>query len=94
MARGANNPPATTPNLGAEVAAARPVLAEALARGTGWLTPSAAQQVLQSMGIPVVAAQAVANSPDAVSAAAQPWLPGGAEGRSARQSCTSPMSAP
>ena len=64
-----NDPPARRRIFDAEVAAARPVLAEALARGSGWLTPSAAQQVLQSMGIPVVPAQAVANSPDAVSAA-------------------------
>ena len=72
----------------------RPVLAEALARGSGWLTPAAAQRVLAvDRGFRSCPRRPLP-SPDGRVRGPQPWLPGGIQGRSARQSCTSPMSAP
>ena len=64
-----------TPDLSGEVAKARLVLSEALSRASGWLTPAAAQQVLESIGIPAVASRAVVNGADAIHAARELGYP-------------------
>ena len=68
-------PAGRTPDFSTEVAVARPVLQETLRRGSGWLTPAAAQQVLETMGIPVVPSRVVTTADAAVDVAAQVGYP-------------------
>jgi acetate---CoA ligase (ADP-forming) len=55
--------------------AARAVIAHALERGDGWLTPVEAQDVLAAFGIPVAAARMTASEEEAVRAAAALGFP-------------------
>jgi acetyl coenzyme A synthetase (ADP forming)-like protein len=69
-ARWRRRPEGTVPDLTSEVAAARAVLLEALARGPGWLAPWEAQRVLDAAGVATVAARAVRDEDDAAAEAA------------------------
>jgi acetyl coenzyme A synthetase (ADP forming)-like protein len=62
-------PPGTVPDFTTEVARAAPLLTTALSRGGGWMAPLEAQQVLESLGVPVVASRLVRDADDAVAAA-------------------------
>jgi acetyl coenzyme A synthetase (ADP forming)-like protein len=68
-------PAGRTPDFSAQIAAARPILQEALRRSSGWLLPSAAQQVLEAMGIPVVSSRAVTSGAEAVDVATELGYP-------------------
>ena len=56
-------------------AAVRAIIDEALARGSGWLTPDEGQALLTRVGIPVAAGQTVCREEDAVAAAARLGYP-------------------
>jgi acyl-CoA synthetase (NDP forming) len=62
-------PAGTIPNFEEDVAKAAAILAEALARGSGWLQPTAAQHVLEALGVPVVSSRSVASLDEALAAA-------------------------
>jgi acyl-CoA synthetase (NDP forming) len=64
-------PTGTTPDLHAEVAAARALITDSLGRGPGWLMPADAQRVLELMGIPPVPSRAITSAGEAVSYAEQ-----------------------
>jgi acetyl coenzyme A synthetase (ADP forming)-like protein len=64
-------PAGVTPDLHAEVAAVRALLAQAIARGPGWLGPADAQRVLELMGITPVPTHLVADAAEAIALAEQ-----------------------
>jgi acyl-CoA synthetase (NDP forming) len=63
--------PGRTLDLRGELAAARQLVDQALARGPGWLSPQDAQGLLESMGIPTVGVQVVRTEDDAVAVASR-----------------------
>jgi len=68
-------PTGQVPDLTREIATARPLLMQALARGGGWLTPAEAQAVLVAIGVAVARGQAVADEQQAVQAASDMAYP-------------------
>jgi acetyl coenzyme A synthetase (ADP forming)-like protein len=58
-----------------EVAAARAVVSDVLARGPGWMSPLEAQRTLAAIGLPVVPVQLVENEDDAAAKADAAGLP-------------------
>ena len=68
-------PEGTTPDFDANVRAARRMIAEAMTKGPGWLTPVDAQRVLDALGVPAVPMQIVRSEDEAVAVAATTGYP-------------------
>jgi acetyl coenzyme A synthetase (ADP forming)-like protein len=69
-ARWRRRPAGTVPDFSAEVATARQTIADALAKGPGWLAPPDAARVLDAIGITSVQTRVVSDEDDAAAEAA------------------------
>ena len=71
---------------GIEAAAGRGIVARALERGGGWLSPTETEQLLAAFGIAMAPARLARTPAAAAAAAREPGIPGGAQGGRSRDS--------